>query len=450
MSDKMTETASTSQLVERLEAEIPLWGYLPAAMRFKQALVASVGIEEAFRVGREALKVPGLDIVRARPVRSLYEAAKQEAVSLHELWGGGNPFILPPPRVIGEGNHVPLQGVNRAAYLACFANVAIRGRSAVLLTETDARVDFERDEFSRFPDNPEYDPGILHADGRTFWTMEPRDHTLTVDEAFMLSGDHTVDFGHWIIEYLPKYAIAALSGLPHHVPVLVDERNPAAHRQSLELLLPRGTGIIVVPHLAPVLVRKLWCAPVPANIGFYPTRFDAEIWGHRAREPGGFTTLIREIASRFENATAEPTGWDRVFIARKPHLTKKKLLNFREIEAAAQARGFRIVYPEELSFIDQLRLVRHARHIVGPEGSGTYLTFFARPGTRVCVLSPPYTLGLIDINAILAGVGVDLTILTGRESRNEEFSPFWYDYEIQPARFSEFLGDWLADGAHAA
>jgi hypothetical protein len=66
------------------------------------------------------------------------------------------------------------------------------------------------------------------------------------------------------------------------------------------------------------------------------------------------------------------------------------------------------------------------------------------------VLSPPYTLGLIDINAILAGVGVDLTILTGRESRNEEFSPFWYDYEIQPARFSEFLGDWLADGAHAA
>jgi hypothetical protein len=118
MSDKMTETASTSELVERLEAEIPLWGYLPAAMRFKQALVASVGIEEAFRVGREALKVPGLDIVRARPVRSLYEAAKQEAVSLHELWGGGNPFILPPPRVIGEGNHVPLQGVNRAAYLA--------------------------------------------------------------------------------------------------------------------------------------------------------------------------------------------------------------------------------------------------------------------------------------------------------------------------------------------
>src|SRR4029450_7705291 len=101
-------SASVLELVERLQSEIPLWGYLPAAMRFKQALVASVGVEEAFRVGREALKVPGLDTVRARPVRSLYETAKKEAVSFHELWGGGNRFVLPPPRVIGEGNQAPL------------------------------------------------------------------------------------------------------------------------------------------------------------------------------------------------------------------------------------------------------------------------------------------------------------------------------------------------------
>jgi hypothetical protein len=451
MFDKMTgqPSASVLELVERLESEIPLWGYLPAAMRFKQALVASVGVEEAFSVGREALKVPGLDTVRARPVRSLYETAKTEAVAFHELWGGGNRFILPPPKVIGEGNQAVLHGVDRSAYLACFENVAIRGRSSMILTETAALVDFERNEYSRFADNPEYDPGILHARGDTFWTMEPHCHSMTVEEAFMLSGDHTVDFGHWIIEYLPKYAIAALSGLPDHVPVLIDERMPAAHRQSLEVLLPRGTRIIVIPHLAPAFVRKLWCAPVPANIGFYPTRFDAEIWGHRAREPSHFTTLVREIVRRVENQMGEPTGWDRVYIARKSHLTKKKLLNFREIEAIAQAGGFKIVYPEEMSFIDQLRLVRHARYIVGPEGSGTYLAFFARPGTRVCVLSPPYTLGLIDINGILAGVGVDLTIITGREFRNEEFSPFWYDYEIQPIRFAEFLEDWPADSAHA-
>jgi capsular polysaccharide biosynthesis protein len=223
---------------------------------------------------------------------------------------------------------------------------------------------------------------------------------------------------------------------------------PAAHRQSLELLLPHGTRIIVVPHLAPAFVRRLWCAPVPANIGFYPTLFDAKIWGHRAREPSHFTTLVREIVRRIESKTGEPTGWDRDYIARKPHLTKKKLLNFHEIEAVARSRGFKIVFPEELSFIDQLRLVRHARYIVGPEGSGTYLAFFARPGTRVCALSPPYTLGLIDINAILAGVGVDFTIVTGREFPNEEFSPFWYDYEIQPDRFSAFLGDWLGNSQH--
>ena len=441
---------SIADLVQRHLAEIPLWGHLPAAMRFKQALVARLGVEEAFRLGREALDVPGLDVLQARRIRSLHEAAQQKAVAFRELWRGGKPYTLSPPNVIGEGNHAPIQGTDRSAYLACFENVAIRGRSALILTGTEALVDFEGDEFSRVKDNPEYDPGVLHADGEMFWTMEPRTPRMIVDEAFMLSGAHTVDFGHWIIEYLPKYAIAVLSGLADHVPVLIDERMPASHRQSLELLLPRGAQVIVVPHLAPFFVRKLWCSPIATYIGFYPTTFDLETWRHRAREPRHFAALIGEIMRRAEHATSEPTGWERIFIARKPHLHKKKLLNHRAIEAVAEAHRFKIVYPEQMSFVDQLRLARHARYIAGPEGSGTYLACFAQPGTRLCLLSPPYTLPLVEINGVLAALGVDVTILTGPESATDDLSPFWYAYEIAVDRFSRFLDRWLATSPHAA
>jgi hypothetical protein len=96
-----------------------------------------------------------------------------------------------------------------------------------------------------------------------------------------------------------------------------------------------------------------------------------------------------------------------------------------------------------------VRWVRHARYILGPEGSGTYLAFLADPGARMCVLSPPCTLGLVDIGAILAAVGVDFTVVTGPEVANDEFSPFWYHYTIEPRGFAEFLDHWLSDDAPA-
>jgi hypothetical protein len=33
-----------------------------------------------------------------------------------------------------------------------------------------------------------------------------------MEEAFLFSGSHTLDFGHWMTEYLPKLAIALLAG----------------------------------------------------------------------------------------------------------------------------------------------------------------------------------------------------------------------------------------------
>src|SRR5207248_8575690 len=90
---------SVSDLVERLQGEIPLWGYLPAAMRFKQALVAAVGVDAAFQICRAHPDVPELEVLQLRPVRSLYHAAKQAAVAFHERWSGGARFVLQPPRV---------------------------------------------------------------------------------------------------------------------------------------------------------------------------------------------------------------------------------------------------------------------------------------------------------------------------------------------------------------
>ncbi len=59
------------------------------------------------------------------------------------------------------------------------------------------------------------------------------------------------------------------------------------------------------------------------------------------------------------------------------------LLNEEDVESAFSNAGFHIVYPETLSFIDQMKLYAGARKIVGLSGSGMFNTIFSIPGSKV-------------------------------------------------------------------
>src|SRR3990167_11303268 len=154
-----------AEVIALHEAEIPIWGHLPAAMRFKQAAVRMLGVGAAFDLVRGHVSVPSLDRLQPRPIVSLREAALDRALFFNELWQGGNQFERAELRVIGNGNHGPLPGWDRSAFLACLPNATVRSRSALVFSSTDALMDFEGDEYSRVTDIPQFDPSILHRDG---------------------------------------------------------------------------------------------------------------------------------------------------------------------------------------------------------------------------------------------------------------------------------------------
>ena len=129
-----------------------------------------------------------------------------------------------------------------------------------------------------------------------------------------------------------------------------------------------------------------------------------------------------------------------MFLARKESL-HRRLVNHTAIEAAAAVRGFAIVYPEDLDFLGQVRLVRNARHIVAPDGSALFLGYFARPGMKLCVLTHPLIFMMQIETALLSGV--EVTLLTGPYVRKKVKSPEESDYQIEESRFCAFLEDWL-------
>lgn len=436
----MTEddTQFLQQAVARLRTEEPELGALIAAIGFKRALVERFGLEQGFLVARPHLKVPGLEVMRPKDVVSLLSAV-EDSPDFTRLWSGGRPFVHPSPPVVGDGDHTAQRGTSRSGFLACLVDVTVRGRSAIVMTASEAIVDFENDELSSFEDSPELDAGVLYADGSTYWAMEPAEYSNVIDEAFMLTGSHTNDFGHWLTEYLPKLAIALCAGLPQ-VPILVDEKIPRTHLQSLQLLCPE-VPVIVLPHLSACRVRRLWCASNPVYRGYYPTDWSSA-WQGMLPDPENFAFTIRKLKSLAAEAIQEPTGHDRLYLARKPE-RKKKLVNHAAIEGAAAARGFHVVYPEDLDFAEQMRLVHHARHVVAPDGSNGLLAYFVSAGARVCFLNSPHTLPLVELNGLLQALEADFTIVTGPVVGEELDEPFWNDYRIDEKRFEAFLDDWL-------
>ena len=431
-----------ADLLERHAHEIPLWGHLPAAMRLKEAAVQRIGVAAAFEALRGSLGVPGLDRLQCLPVVPVSLAARREGAMVAELWHGGESFLRAAPTTRLAPPPAPMPGRSRGAWLACFEDARVRGRSSLLQVGGRLLHDIEPGE-GGFPDHPTYDPGVLQAGEESAWTMTADPPALQVDEAFWLGGSHTVDFGHWVVEYLPKLMTARAGGLPDGTTVLVDAQMPSTVRDALPLFLPPGSELRAVPHLGQVQVQRLWCAPTPHYTGFYPLQWSEATWAGRSAEPVAMATLLRALRAHVADALAAPTGKPRIYLARKPSRHKKKLLNHEVIEEIAQAHGFERIYPEDHSLVEQMRLAAHATHILAPEGSNNLLAFFASPGARVATLSPPYTYPLGDVGAILAALGVDFEVVVGPDEPTEEdFCAFWNDYRIDPVAFARWLRDW--------
>jgi capsular polysaccharide biosynthesis protein len=96
---------------------------------------------------------------------------------------------------------------------------------------------------------------------------------------------------------------------------------------------------------------------------------------------------------RHVKAASLPAGiaGSKIFFSRKQwaQTTRRSFSNIHEIEAVAEARGYKVVTPEQLSIPEQIALMEQARVVVGEDGSALHNIVFAEPGARLGVLSLP-------------------------------------------------------------
>lgn len=428
-------------LVERLEQQGKR--NLTTLLEIKRLLCRRYGVAEGARRYGELLGSMLLVPMGAQPVcaslRGLHEFA-QANHCLEAVFFDHEAFSITAPRQFGKPIPEPLPLQSRCFFLARLENAVIASYSNLILVDGVVLIDYQNEELQHIEAALEYDPWIVSQTEGCLWLTPPAT-VETLPEAISLIGTNCCSFGHWLIEFLPKVAALIQHELLSGIPIIIDSMLSPTHREALESFIGLRNPIIELPpnKLKSLQVVRLWVCSTPSYVPVLPVS-SHQSEEHLSAPPlhiaGLYRTLLRQIPDLSKTGGAE-----RVYLARKPE-RHRKLVNADEVEALLKQRGFVTVYPEELDFIEQVRLVHAARQIVGPEGSQLILTIFAQPAARLCTLNHPFLENLATFSSYCEALGIETWIILGECVREHPNYRRFSDYRIDLNELAQLLDSW--------
>jgi hypothetical protein len=349
--------------------------------------------------------------LRRLPVAGLLDVARERGVGYREVVPSRN-VSLHPMNVLGREPPPGREIVSRTVACSVIADVTVQNKSDVLISAGQAIFDWQGDEPDRATLDMNLNPSIIGQDDKpsvfAIVSSEPR----TLPCALSLAGVHSYCFGDWLWQFLPK--LFACLGQPEFetVPIIVDDQMPPQHFEALAFFAGGSHEIIRLKAADRIQVERLWVCSAVAYfpIGWrtdLPTRPDLFGW-----DPQALADLIGKVRDRLAEVSS-PGGPRRIYLARRD-TQRRRLINRREVEAWAEANGFALMHLEEHSFLDQLRLVRGADVVIGPEGSAFFMCLFARPGQKIGILDHPFVDEFEPWLQTFEALGQTIWLLTGK------------------------------------
>ena len=171
----------------------------------KEALASQLGPEGAAVAYAEMSGLdPGWDAKRVR-VTGLQEFAKEHGLLYEELSPSRIVDLAPLP-VIGQAQPAGIQARTRSVFFCVLEDVIVSSKSNLLLAGDRALLDYQAELEGSVPLNLDVDPIALAPSDDSITAVIGRGAVSEpeLEEAFPLVGVHSDNYGHWLLEFLPK------------------------------------------------------------------------------------------------------------------------------------------------------------------------------------------------------------------------------------------------------
>lgn len=191
---------------------------------------------------------------------------------------------------------------------------------------------------------------------------------VALDEEGTVISAAPAPFFHWLFETLPNL-LTALELVPN-IRILLPAQHPKFVRQALELRLGPDFQHQILIAEGPVRIKNLLLLQTEVDAGFVPNV--AVNMLHKTYIP---------------DHSQLPSGFRDIYISRR-YAPSRSITNETKLEEALQAIGFEVVYCENLSFAEQIKLFSQARTVVALHGAGLSNTVWAPSGLNVLEIFP--------------------------------------------------------------
>jgi capsular polysaccharide biosynthesis protein len=325
---------------------------------------------------------------RRRPLSKQKDSVEQNGIFSHKLYDF-EPIPLAQPVVYpvkykkyldSVGDHLvfPELSIKVLQEATCYGgtNMVLVGAEVIHHDLYDCKSDLTSEE--------------LHCKVKVFpkknqirWLMEDQD-PIRLSRAAVFVDACAENYAHWLTEVLPRIMLFCLEDSYKAVPLIVNDGLHENIMSSLELVVDVGREVLVLPAGRAVLADELFVTSV---VGYVP--FDRRKNKFMEFSQGVFSayalSLLRETISGSgfcaEKGAASP---EKIFLKRNSGL--RKVVNTIEVEKILVGKGFVVVEPEKLSFIQQVKLFSHAKQVIAPTGAALANAIFCKPGVKVAVL----------------------------------------------------------------
>jgi len=205
-----------------------------------------------------------------------------------------------------------------------------------------------------------------------------RDRRVILDApALVIGGPGYWLWGHWLLDFLPRLAIAraALGAQIDRFAIPLPSNAPGWVADALQFfgnIAPERLFYFDL-HAESVFCRRA-CIPSYAHRDYFLHSFLREFYQRAVPARPDLPTRICLSRTRFN--AAHPQGGHR-------------FVQEAYFEASAERHGYSVIAPETLDFASQVALFTGAEAIIGQAGSAMHNAVFAKPGTLVGQVGMP-------------------------------------------------------------
>lgn len=224
---------------------------------------------------------------------------------------------------------------------------------------------------------------VLSTAGSSALVQLPKTQPTVAESGLMMFGVQSNNYGHWFLEYLPRMLAYDSDVCPEHLPIYVNANMPKSHLESLDLLNSKKRAVITLQSNEVIEFAHLGVAPVPAYFPLdvregnaYDTVWPRDIFSSLRER------ILRALGIEGEKAPAVPK---RIFLSRRG-FSSRQLVNESEVESYVREQGFTTIYPETMSFSEQVSVFSSASIVLGSSSSALTNAIFCNSDAKIVAL----------------------------------------------------------------